>query len=67
MVTFTFEYLIGANIKIYTYGTKTVVFCVKSRHSLKTSHKVPGIVSIVQSLRDFRRKIEEYVYELPKY
>lgn len=67
MATIIFECLIGANIRIYTYGTKTVVFCIKSRHSLKTFHKVPGTVNIVQSLRDFRTKIEEYAYGLQKY
>lgn len=72
MATVIFECLRRANIKIntikYAFNTEVVVFVdIHSRSSLKTFNKIPGTVSIVESLGDFRRKIEEYVYGLQKY
>ena len=72
MATVIFECLRRADIKIntikYAFNTEVVVFVdIHSRCTLKTFHKIPGTVNIVQSLRDFRKKIEEYAYELQKY
>ena len=72
MATVIFECLRRANIKIntikYAFNTKVVVFVdIHSRSSLKTFNKIPGTVSIIESLGDFRKKIEEYVYGLQKY
>ena len=74
MATVIFECLRRADIKINTIkyafniNTKVVVFVdIHSRSSLKTFNKIPGTVSIIESLGDFRKKIEEYVYGLQKY
>lgn len=73
MVTVIFECLRKANISInilnaYTYDAKTAFFIsIHSRCSLKTFKEIPGTVNIVRSLGEFRTKIEEYVYGLPKY
>ena len=72
MATVIFECLRRADIKIntleYAYGNKVVIFVnINSRSSLKTFKKIPGTVNIVESLGDFRKKIEEYAYGLQKY
>ena len=72
MVIPTFECLLKANLTInvlkYAYDAKVLFFVnVNSRYSLETFNKIPGTANIVESLRDFIRKIEEYVYELQKY
>lgn len=73
MATIIFECLRKANISInilnaYTYDTKTIFSVgIRSRCSLKTFNKIPGTWNIVRSLGEFKTKIEEYVYGLPKY
>ena len=72
MATVIFECLRRADIKIntikYAFNTGVVVFVdIHSRSSLKTFNKIPGTVNIIESLREFRKKIEEYVYGLQKY
>lgn len=72
MATVIFECLRRANIKInalkYAYNTEVVIFVnINSRSSLKTFKKIPGTANIIESLKDFRRKIEESVYELKQY
>jgi hypothetical protein len=72
MVIPAFECLRRANIRInvikYAYNTEVVFFVdIFSRHSFKNFKKISGDAYIIKSLKDFRRKIEEYVYELQKY
>ena len=73
MVISAFECLKRADISInrliYAYDAKPAFFVnVNARRSLKTFHnKIPGTGNVVASLKAFREKIEEYVYEVQKY
>lgn len=72
MATVIFECLRKANIAIntlkYASATKAgIFFNIRSRYSFRTFKTIPGTSNIIESLRDFRKRIEDYAYELQKY
>lgn len=72
MATVIFECLRKANIAIntlkHTSVTKAVIFFnIRSRCSFRTFKTIPGTTNIIESLKDFRKRIEDYAYELQKY
>lgn len=67
-----FECLYTANIKlymiVYAYHTGAVCFLsIHSRYSFKAFKQICGDACTLASLTEFRKEIEKYVSELPKY
>lgn len=67
-----FECLYAANIKLqmdkFVPQTKTICFIdIHSRYSFKGFNRICGDAYVIESLKDFRREIEKYVFGLQKY